>query len=385
MERWQQAGFSLYVHWPFCQSKCPYCDFNSHVSSSIDHSEWTAAFLSELRRVAKETEGRVLGSIFFGGGTPSLMPPTMVSAIIEEAARNWTLSNQIEITLEANPSSVEIGRFRDFKLAGVNRASVGIQALNDDDLRRLGRMHSLAEGRQAIDVAQSTFDRTSFDLIYARQDQSLQSWEAELSFALSIAGEHLSLYQLTVEPETVFGARFARGMLTGLPDEDLGADMYVLTQDMCDAAGLPAYEISNHSRAGAASRHNLTYWSGGDYLGIGPGAHGRLTTSAGARFATVCPKPPAEWLNRVVSFGNGEDPREELTRCEQGEEFLMMGLRLAAGVDQNIYEAISGTQLSHSTIEDLIGFGLLTLDGTQLIPTVPGRLVLNKMLASLLT
>ncbi|MBN2631211.1 MAG: coproporphyrinogen III oxidase [Rhodobacteraceae bacterium] len=383
MERWQQAGFALYVHWPFCQSKCPYCDFNSHVSSSVDQAVWQQSYLSELRRVALETEGRVLQSVFFGGGTPSLMMPSLVAAIVDEATRLWTPANDIEITLEANPTSVEANRFAGYRAAGVNRVSIGVQALNDRDLRRLGRMHDAAEARSAIALGQKIFDRTSFDLIYARQDQSLGDWQGELSAALDIAGDHLSLYQLTVEPETVFGARHARGQLRGLPDEGLSADMYLATQDLCNAVGLPAYEVSNHAREQSFSRHNMVYWRGGDYLGIGPGAHGRLTLRQGPRFATFCPASPGTWLDRVAKTKNGEDPRESLTAEDQGRELMVMGLRVSSGLDVEMYETITGKTIDARKITELSDLGLLQLCGTRLKTSVQGRLVLNSVIRHL--
>ena len=384
MERWQISGFGLYVHWPFCQSKCPYCDFNSHVASHVDHGKWLEAYLSELRRFGAETPGRVLNSIFFGGGTPSLMHPATVEAIVNEATRLWTPANDLEITLEANPTSVEIGRFRDFRLAGVNRVSVGIQALNDQDLRRLGRMHSATEARSAISISQQVFDRTSFDLIYARQDQSLKQWEAELTDALSMSADHLSLYQLTIEPDTVFGARFAKGQLLGLPPEDIAADMFELTQDLCEAAGMPSYEVSNHAKPNAESRHNMIYWRGGDYVGIGPGAHGRLTTSSGHRYATVSPSAPNAWLDAVTSTHALAEERERLSSDDIATEFLLMGLRMTAGVSLKDYNAISGRPLSHKKIQSLTEQGLLVLEDNYIKTTKSGRMVLNWVLQQLL-
>lgn len=382
MERWQVAGFGLYVHWPFCQSKCPYCDFNSHVTAQIDQDVWREAYLSELRRYAKETPNRVLSSIFFGGGTPSLMPPSTVAAIIDEATRLWTPANDIEITLEANPTSVEIGRFRDFRTAGVNRVSVGIQALNDIDLRRLGRLHDASEARTAITVSQSVFYRTSFDLIYARQDQSLSAWEAELGEALSLAGDHLSLYQLTIEPGTAFGARFDRGLLLGLPGEDLSADMYELTQTLCLEKNMPAYEISNHARPGEESRHNMIYWRCGDYVGIGPGAHGRLTDPTGLRSSTICPAMPTDWLTAVQSAAR--EKRELLSPEMQATELLLMGMRVNAGVNLFEYENLAADPLSGKRISHLIDQGLVEISGGNIRTTPAGRLVLNWVLKQLL-
>ena len=272
-----EGGFGLYLHWPFCQSKCPYCDFNSHVASEVDQGRWLRAYLAEIDRSLAETRGRLLQSVFFGGGTPSLMAPATVAAILERIRRSWTVANDWEVTLEANPGSVEAGKFLGFRDAGVNRLSMGLQALNDADLKRLGRLHSVAEAERALDIARQHFERVSFDLIYARQDQTPEAWRAELGRALAMTADHLSLYQLTIEDGTAFGDRHARGKLRGLPDEDRSVALYDITQELCDAAGLPAYEVSNHAGSDAQSRHNLIYWRGGDYVGIGPGAHGRLS------------------------------------------------------------------------------------------------------------
>ena len=383
--RWQRTGFALYVHWPFCLSKCPYCDFNSHVSASIDMDRWQNAYLAELDRAAAETPDRRLSSIFFGGGTPSLMEPSLVGAIIERATALWTPANDIEITLEANPTSVEAARFQGFRAAGVNRVSVGVQALNDDDLRKLGRMHSADEALRAVDTAMTTFDRVSFDLIYARQDQSAEAWEAELARALAVGTDHLSLYQLTVEPGTVFGARFDQGKLKGLPDDDMAADMYGLTQEMTAAAGLPCYEISNHARPGSESRHNMIYWLGGDYAGVGPGAHGRLTDAAGIRRATVAKSAPIAWLDQVETKGHGEvTPREVLSPGAQRDEYLLMSLRLVKGTDLTEMEAISGRGLDPAAIAELEELGLLQRTATGIAATAEGRLVLNGLISRLL-
>ena len=320
-------GFGLYVHWPFCQAKCPYCDFNSHVAATIDQTRWLDAYLSEIKRVSSEVSDRVLTSIFFGGGTPSLMPPDTVGRVIEAARAAWPRANDLEITLEANPTSTEAGRFRGFRDAGVNRVSVGLQSLRDEDLKRLGRLHSAAEGRSAFLLAREVFPRVSFDLIYARQFQTLADWRAELTEALTLAADHLSLYQLTIEPGTAFGDRFARGRLSGLIDDDLGAEMYDLTQELCMANGLPAYEVSNHASDMAQSRHNLIYWRGGDYAGIGPGANGRLTLG-GIRHATETELSPIGWLDRLTRDGTGESQRSVLSLREQAEEYAMMALRL---------------------------------------------------------
>ncbi|WP_224816659.1 radical SAM family heme chaperone HemW [Hasllibacter sp. MH4015] len=383
MDDWQAGGFGLYLHWPFCEAKCPYCDFNSHVALAIDQGSWTSAYLAELGRVAEETGDRVLNSVFFGGGTPSLMTPESVASFLTEIRRLWPIANDLEVTLEANPSSVEAGRFTGFRDAGVNRVSVGVQAFDDDGLRRLGRLHSVAEARQALEIANACFDRVSFDLIYARQDQSLTDWGAELADALTLSTGHLSLYQLTIEPGTAFGARHARGGLAGLPDDDLSADMYALTQDLCGAAGLPAYEISNHAAEFAQSRHNLIYWRGGDYAGIGPGAHGRLTLQ-GQRYATRMFEMPDAWMNAVSTEGSGERPREVLSDKEHAEEYLMMSLRLSEGSDMARYASLRGRALDQARIGGLVELGLVEQRTNRLVATEQGRLVLNGILRELL-
>ncbi len=382
-EDWQSGGFGLYLHWPFCQSKCPYCDFNSHVAAHIDQSRWQSAYLAEIARVGAETKGRVLTSVFFGGGTPSLMNPDLVAAILQKVRDTWTLANDIEITMEANPGSVEAGRFVGYRDAGVNRISIGMQALNDADLRRLGRMHSVAEGKAAYDIARATFDRVSFDLIYARQDQTHAAWRAELAEALAMDPTHLSLYQLTIEDGTVFGTRHSLGQLRGLPDEDVSSDMYLMTQEMCEAAGLPGYEVSNHAKAGQESRHNLIYWRMGDYVGIGPGAHGRLTLNK-RRWATEAPKQPGAWLQMVEAGLAGESPRTPSSREDHTMEYLLMSLRLAEGSDMARFKAISGYDLPEAKMRDLETSGLVRRDAGQLKTTAEGRLLLNAILRDLL-
>ncbi|MCC5991658.1 MAG: coproporphyrinogen III oxidase [Rhodobacteraceae bacterium] len=384
MQDWQNGGFGLYLHWPFCLAKCPYCDFNSHVATAIDQKAWETAYLSEIDRIGAETEGRVLNSVFFGGGTPSLMAPELVATLIDRIRTRWTPANDLEITLEANPTSVEAGRFRAFAAAGVNRLSMGVQALNDADLQRLGRLHSAAEARAAFDIARASFARVSFDLIYARQFQTLAQWQQELGQALAMAVDHLSLYQLTIEPGTAFGARHARGGLKGLPEDDCAADMYLTTQEICAGHGLPGYEISNHARAGAQSRHNLIYWRQGDWAGIGPGAHGRLTLG-GARHATSTPLNPQDWLAQVGAQGNGEAPRQIIARDEQALEYLMMSLRLSEGVNIKRYQSLAGHDLPQDKLETLLEDGYLTLHAGQLGATDKGRPVLNALLRALLT
>jgi len=381
--QWQQSGFALYVHWPFCQSKCPYCDFNSHVAGQVDQERWLRGYISEMNRLSAETERRVLKSIFFGGGTPSLMEPRVVERIIDEASRFWTFSNDIEITLEANPSSVEAARFTGYRSAGVNRVSIGVQALNDTDLRRLGRMHSAREAMAAIRTAQSIFDRYSFDLIYARQDQSISDWESELRIALSFSADHISLYQLTIEPGTIFGERHAMKLLRGLPADDLSADMYTLTQYLCEDAGMPAYEISNHAKIGEESRHNQVYWNCGDFAGIGPGAHGRLTSANGVRSATNCVASPDAWLKRAEAVGGAEEPREILSSGDQADEFLIMGLRLSNGINIMRYEMLAGRRLSAETVYQLVQLKHIEIAHGNLRATSSGRLILNAIIGAL--
>lgn len=381
-EDWQQGGFGLYIHWPFCEAKCPYCDFNSHVSRKIDQSAWRDAYLAELKRAAEETPGRVLNAVFFGGGTPSLMDPDVVADIISAIRGHWPTANDLEITLEANPGSVEAGRFAAYRQAGVSRVSMGIQALNDADLKKLGRLHSAKEAMTAFDIARNTFERVSFDLIYGRQDQTVEQWEEELKQALSLAIDHISLYQLTIEQGTAFGDRYARGKLRGLPDEDLGADMFTVTQDICNQMGMPAYEVSNHARDGAQSRHNLIYWRYGDYIGIGPGAHGRLT-SGGQKYATVAYSNPQRWLDGVKT-DTTEKPRTVITRAEQATEFLLMGLRLKEGVDLKRYAALSGHKIDPEALAHLQDLGMISVDNDRLIVLDQGVIVLNAVIESLL-
>jgi oxygen-independent coproporphyrinogen-3 oxidase len=338
--------------------------------------------LREIARVGAETPGRVLETVFFGGGTPSLMDPEVVADVLAAVRATWPMVNDPEITLEANPGSVEAGRFQGFADAGVNRVSMGVQALRDEDLRRLGRLHSVGEARQAFDIARKFFNRVSFDLIYARQDQTLADWRSELHEALSMAVDHLSMYQLTIEEGTAFGDRFARGGLRGLPDEDVQADMYAVTQEVCAAHGMPAYEVSNHARAGAESRHNLIYWRMGDYIGIGPGAHGRLTLD-GRRWATVAPKAPGAWLAMAESGPAVEEPREEVLKDEQALEYLLMSMRLSEGMDVARYERLAGRPLDSGRLEGLADLGLVRADSGRLMATAEGRPLLNGILREL--
>lgn len=326
-----QGQIGLYVHWPFCLAKCPYCDFNSHVAERIDQARWRAAYERALEHYARLIPGRVLASIFFGGGTPSLMEPETVRCVIDKARKLWPQVNDLEVTLEANPTSIEAEKFAAFRAAGVTRVSVGVQALNDADLKFLGRQHSAAEARRAIEIARENFERFSFDLMYARPGQSLESWQAELSQAVGLAGGHLSLYQLTIERNTPFYFDHARGLFD-LPGEEEASAFYTVTQDILESGGLPGYEVSNHAAAGHESRHNLIYWHYGDYVGIGPGAHGRLSLSDGRKVATREHAAPDIWLSRVEERGSGAHPFEDLSGEDRFMEALMMGLRLRDGV-----------------------------------------------------
>jgi len=381
-EDWESSGFGLYLHWPFCDAKCPYCDFNSYAVRHIDHDIWRDAFLLEINRTAKSLLNRPLHSIYFGGGTPSLMEPRTVDAILDECALRFRFSPDIEISLEANPTSVEMNRFKSFKTAGINRISVGVQALDDIALQLLGRQHSAADAQAAIDIANTVFDRTTFDIIYSRQNQTVDDWEKELLLALSLVKDHLSVYQLTVEDGTVFGERHKTGRLAGLPDDDTAADMYALTQDICTDADLDAYEISNHARPGAESRHNLIYWRCGDYLGIGPGAHGRLTLN-GSRFATEAPRQPDTWLMAAFN-GSGEAVHVPLSRMEQAEEYLLMSLRLREGANLHRYQGLAGRPLDSDHIPELEIAGLLLRDSNRLTVTEHGRPILNTIIYELL-
>ncbi len=382
-EDWRAGGFGVYVHWPFCAAKCPYCDFNSHVRRAVDADRWRRALVAEIEAAARLVPGRVVDTVFFGGGTPSLMPPETAMAVIEAIAQGWQLPPDAEITLEANPTSVEAGRFRGYRDAGVNRLSMGVQALNDADLKALGRMHDTAEAVRAFEVARAIFPRVSFDLIYARQRQTLDGWRAELRRALDMAVDHLSLYQLTIEAGTRFGELAARGGLRDLPDPDTAADMFLATEAMCGEAGLLGYEISNHARPGAESRHNLVYWRYGDYVGIGPGAHGRLTLDA-RRWAFEAPRSPETWLDAVERQGSDGSLRTAVSPKEQATEMLMMGLRLHEGVDPDRFERLNGTPLPQERIQELCSLGLLESRHERLRATSHGRPVLDALLRRLL-
>ncbi len=379
----RDPGFAVYVHWPFCLSKCPYCDFNSHVRQQpVDEARFLQAFRTELAHRAALAPGRTVSSIFFGGGTPSLMRPATVAGILDAVAGHWAVEPGAEVTLEANPTSVEAERFRGYRAAGVNRVSLGVQAMNDVDLKALGRLHTVAEAMAAVGVAASIFERTSFDLIYARPGQSPQAWAAELTGAIGRAAEHLSLYQLTIEPDTIFERLHRAGKLK-TPDPDLARALWDVTQEVTAKHGLPAYEVSNHARPGAESRHNLVYWRYGDYAGVGPGAHGRLTTPAG-RKAQATERHPEMWLTVVEGEGHGIVSEELLSAEEQGDEFLLMGLRLAEGIDPARFAALAGRPLDAGRIASLRADGMVeqTADG-HLRATPEGFAVLDAVVADL--
>ena len=378
MTQIKKPPFGLYIHWPYCVSKCPYCDFNSHVAQTIDHAQWAQAFEAELHRVFQESKGQQVSSIFFGGGTPSLMAPQTVNRILETTASLWGVRDDVEITLEANPTTVESDTFANFKHAGINRLSIGIQSLRPDVLKFLGRAHSVEEGYRALELAAKTFDRYSFDLIYARPNQSLADWQDELTQALSLSAGHLSLYQLTIEPGTAF-------YKDNVPaaEENLGADLFDLTQTMMEQAGMSAYEISNHAKPGEESRHNLVYWQGDDYIGIGPGAHSRLNN-----FAIHQIYKPDLWLNGVLENGTGEQKRKKLAPDERAVELLMMGLRLKNGINCEKFQQVSGKSLQSCLDPDgldlLLTHDLIEWDQQHLRPTYEGRKCLDGVLEKLI-
>jgi putative oxygen-independent coproporphyrinogen III oxidase len=376
-------GFGIYVHWPFCAAKCPYCDFNSHVRSEFDETLWSRAIVQELEWVAAQQGSNrpVVESIFFGGGTPSLMTGAAVARVIDAIGRLWTLVSEAEVTLESNPASAEAARFRDYRAAGVNRVSLGIQALNDADLKFLGRLHNVADAKAALAMAMGVFDRVSLDLIYARPRQTVAEWRAELAEALTFGTEHLSLYQLTIEPGTPFAILAREGKLA-TPEEDIAAALYETTQELTDAAGRPAYEISNHAVPGAESRHNLIYWRYGAYAGVGPGAHGRLDL-AGKRFATSCERLPERWRDLVSRAGHGMIEMQEIAQADAAHEHLLMNMRLAEGLDVAGYETRWAAPLDRRRIAGLENEGLVRLANEKLFATPRGRLVLNSVIAAL--
>ena len=377
------APFAVYVHWPFCLSKCPYCDFNSHVRhGGVDEARFVRAYETEIATTAARVPGRTVSTIFFGGGTPSLMQPGSVQAILDAIGKHWSIAPDVEVTLEANPTSVEATRFRGYRTAGVNRVSLGVQALDDQSLKELGRLHTAQEALDAVAVARSIFDRYSFDLIYARPRQTLDSWAAELKRAIAEAAEHLSLYQLTIEPDTPFFGLHKAGKLA-IPDDGLARDLYDLTQSICTSEGLPAYEISNHARPGAECRHNLVYWRGQEYAGVGPGAHGRLNID-GRRYATETEKKPEGWLQRMEAQGHGLIVDEKLGAGEVADEFLLMGLRLAEGIEPERYAQLAGRDLDPKRISFLREDGTVeTTDNGRLRVTLAGFPLLDAVVADL--
>ena len=380
-------AFGIYIHWPFCLSKCPYCDFNSHVAASIDQPGWRQALRAELTYFAARTKDREVTSIFFGGGTPSLMDPATTQALLARIHDLWPVAPGVEISLEANPGTIDAERFHGFRAAGINRLSMGLQALNDPDLKFLGRRHDVAQAIQAVELARAIFPRISFDLIYARPGQTPEAWRAELAQAIALAADHLSLYQLTVEPGTAFHPAHARGDFI-LPEEDDAALMFDLTQEMCEAAGLPAYEVSNHARPGAECRHNQLYWQGGDYLGIVPGAHGRCTDHSGVTSALRQYKTPEKWLSAVAQLGHGTQEETALTPQERLEELVMMGLRLTEGLDSARFQRQTGRKLgealNQSGLATMLDESMLIWRGPYLLATPKGRLLLNSVIAALL-
>lgn len=378
-----EGGFGIYVHWPFCAAKCPYCDFNSHVRHQpVDQARFAAALERELSHFAELTAGKTVQSIFLGGGTPSLMEPATVERVLRAISDRWTLDTDVEISMEANPSSVEAERFRGYRAAGVNRVSLGVQSLIDADLKMLGRLHDAATARAAIETARATFPRLSFDLIYARPGQTLSGWEEELKSAIDLAADHLSLYQLTIEEGTPFHALYHAGKLK-MPDPDLGAEFFELTQKVTADAGLPAYEVSNHARPGAECRHNLVYWRYGDYVGVGPGAHGRLTVGAN-RLATATERHPETWLENVEQSGHGMVEHMGLSEEEQGDEYLLMGLRLTEGIDLTRYEKLAHRSIDPRRLNALIEHGMVELLGENRVRATPGGFfVLDAVVADL--
>jgi oxygen-independent coproporphyrinogen-3 oxidase len=379
------GGFGLYIHWPFCVSKCPYCDFNSHVADRVDEADWQRSLLAELDHYGNKTKGRRLDSVFFGGGTPSLMPPAIVAAMLDKLTEYWEVPAALEVTLEANPSSIEAQKFNDFRAAGVNRVSIGIQSFDDAALQFLGRAHSSAEASYAITIAEQSFDRVSFDLIYALPGQSRAAWQAELASALSRGTGHLSLYQLTIEKGTPFYSDHRRGAFS-LLDEDLAADLYELTGEMTSNSGFQAYEVSNYAKNGQKSHHNLVYWRGGDYIGVGPGAHGRLTL-AGERLRTEQISGPAGWLSAVAKKGHATRVCDPVAQADQADEYLMMGMRLADGIDRIQFARIVGRPLDAcidgAKVAALCDAGLLVEDQRGLRTTSAGMLRLNAIIAAI--
>lgn len=377
------GGFGIYVHWPFCAAKCPYCDFNSHVRhQKVDQARFAAAYVREISHMAAMQPGEAVSSIFFGGGTPSLMEPKTVETILNAIQSAWVLSDDCEITLEANPSSVEADRFKAYRAAGVNRVSLGVQSLHDDQLKFLGRLHNVAEAKNAIALAREIFPRLSFDLIYARPNQTAKAWREELEAAIDLAADHLSLYQLTIEQGTPFFDLHQRGRFT-VPDQDYAAELYEITQEITQTHGLPAYETSNHAKPGAESRHNLIYWRSGTWAGIGPGAHGRLNMNDG-RHGLIDEPHPENWLQLVEEHGHGMIENTLLSAQDRAEEYLLMGLRLREGIDLGRYETLSGEALDEDRVSHLCDIGMIEQDDQSLRTTPQGALVLNSVISKLL-
>ncbi len=375
-------AFGVYVHWPFCKAKCPYCDFNSHVRhAAVDAMSFARSLATELAWFAARSRGRQVTSIFFGGGTPSLMPPAAVGHVLDAIGRLWSVAPDVETTMEANPTSIEAENFRGYRAAGVNRVSVGVQALNDADLKALGRQHTAAEALAAFRLAARVFPRVSFDLIYARPEQTLEQWREELRIALGQQQGHMSLYQLTIEPGTAYFDLHAKGSLM-VPADDRAADLYDVTQELTEAAGLPAYEVSNHAAAGQESRHNLLYWRYGEYAGAGPGAHSRID-SGGRRLALVAERHPETWRDLVERQGHGIVTEAEVPPEDQASEYLLMGLRIAEGIDLTRYAALAGREIDSSKIAGLKSLGLIKREGTRLRATPDGRKLLNALIAEL--
>lgn len=376
-------SFGVYIHWPFCAAKCPYCDFNSHVRAQFDESAWASGIARELEYIASRqgAERPTVETIFFGGGTPSLMGGKSAGAVLDTIARLWPLAPNIEITLESNPASADAQRFRDYRAAGINRLSLGVQALNDADLKALGRLHDVLEAKAALALAMKTFPRVSLDLIYARPAQTVAQWREELCQALAFGTEHLSLYQLTIEPTTPFATSARTGALK-IPDDDTAAALYETTQELTDAAGVPAYEISNHARSGAECRHNLLYWRYGSYAGVGPGAHGRLQLGE-RRVATSSERLPERWQERVATSGHGFVEETEISSADAAREHLLMNLRLREGLDLAAYESRWGISLDRARMESLASNGFVTLANDRLAATAKGRMVLNSVIAEL--
>ena len=375
-------AFGIYVHWPFCKAKCPYCDFNSHVRhEGVDALSFARALGAELAWFAARTPGRTVTSIFFGGGTPSLMPPEAVGHVLDTIASLWSVSADVEITLEANPTSIEAENFRGYRAAGVNRVSVGVQALNDEDLKALGRQHSSEEAIAAFRLAAKIFPRVSFDMIYARPNQTPEQWRAELTRALAEQQGHMSLYQLTIEPGTAYFDLYERGRLV-TPTDDRAADLYDLTQELTEKAGLPTYEISNHAQPGQESRHNLLYWRYGEYAGVGPGAHSRLADGENRR-ALIAERHPETWRELVRTQGHGMVSDSVVPPVDQASEYLLMGMRIAEGIDMDRYAALAGREIDSSKLAGMKSMGLIKRNGQQLMATADGRKLLNAVIAEL--